>query len=49
MLTYSLSGGDTPSLLQAVHMKVRGKAMWFKSLDSDLTVVYSDYAYAGRH
>lgn len=48
VLTYSLPTGDTPSLLQAVTMRVRGKAMWFKSLDSDLTVVYSDYAYAGR-
>lgn len=48
VLTYSLPAGDTPSLLQAVSMKVRGKAMWFKSLDSDLSVVYSDYVYAGR-
>ncbi|GAB1488853.1 hypothetical protein MASR2M8_13010 [Opitutaceae bacterium] len=48
VLTYSLPSGDTPSLLQSVSMKVRGKAMWFKSLDSDLSVVYSNYAYAGR-
>jgi hypothetical protein len=48
VLTYSLPSGDTPSLLQAVSMKVRGKAMWFKSLDSDLSVVYSNYTYAGR-
>lgn len=48
ILTYSLPEGDRPALLNAVSMRVRGKAMWFKSLDSDLTVVFSDYQYAGR-
>lgn len=48
ILTYSLPSGETPALLQSVTMRVRGKAMWFKSIDSDLSVAYSDYAYAGR-
>jgi len=48
VLQYSLPEGDRPSLLQSVTMRVRGRAMFFKSLDSDLTVAYSDYVYAGR-
>lgn len=48
LLEYTLPDGDRPTLLKRVSMRVRGRALWFKSLDSDLTVLYSDYAYAGR-
>lgn len=48
VLEYTLPDGERPTLLKRVSMRVRGKAMWFKSLDSDLTVLYSDYVYAGK-
>ncbi len=48
LLEYTLPDADRPTLLKKVSMRVRGRALWFKSLDSDLTVVYSDYVYAGR-
>ncbi len=48
LLEYTLPEGDRPTLLKRVSMRVRGRALWFKSLDSDLTVVYSDYVYAGK-
>ncbi len=48
VISYSLPEVDRPTLLQSVTMRVRGRALWFKSLDSDMTVVYSDYRYAGR-
>lgn len=48
VITYSLPADGRPSLLQSVAMRVRGRAMWFRSLDSDLAVTYSDYVYAGR-
>lgn len=47
VMTYSLPTGDRPSLLQEVAVQIRGRAMWFKSLDQDMKVVYSDYSYAG--
>jgi hypothetical protein len=48
IITYSLPTEQTPSLLQNIEVQVRGRAFWFKSLDSDLTVSYSDYRYAGK-
>lgn len=48
VMTYSLPEGDRPTLLKDVTVRVRGRAMWFKSLDQDLTVAYSDYRYAGK-
>lgn len=48
LLEYTLPDADRPTLLKKVSMRVRGRALWFKSLDSDLTVVYSDYVYAGK-
>ncbi len=48
LMTYSLPAGDTPSLPQKVETRVRGRAFLFKSLDAEMTVVYSDYARAGK-
>jgi len=45
-MTYSLPAGDRPSLPQNVTTKLRGRAFWFKSLDADMTVIFSDYANA---
>ncbi len=46
-MRYTLPTPEQPTLLQKVTMRVRGRAMWFKSVDSDLTVDYRDYAPAG--
>lgn len=48
VLDYSLPEGDRPTLLKEVKVKVRGTTMWFKSLNEDMTVTYSDYEYAGK-
>lgn len=45
-IDYSLPTADRPSLLDRIAVRVRGRAMWVKSLDEDMTVVYSDYTYA---
>lgn len=48
LMTYSLPAGDTPSLPQRVLTRVRGTAFWFKSLDAEMTVTYSDFVQSGR-
>ncbi len=48
VIDYSLPTADTPSLLQRITVSVRGRAFFFKSLDSDMSVVYSDHRYAGK-
>ncbi|HEX2101521.1 MAG TPA: hypothetical protein VHF69_12695 [Candidatus Synoicihabitans sp.] len=48
VMEYALPEGDTPALLQRITVRVRGKAWFFRSLDSDLVVTYSDYQYAGK-
>jgi hypothetical protein len=48
VMTYSLPAGETPSFLKEVTVRIRGRAMWFRSLDQDMTVVYSDYVFAGK-
>jgi len=48
VMTYSLPSGETPSLLKEVTVRIRGRAMWFRSLDQDMTVAYSDYVFAGK-
>ncbi|WP_221028816.1 hypothetical protein [Actomonas aquatica] len=48
VIDYSLPEEDTPSLLQHIHVTVRGRAFFFKSLDSDMTISYSDHRYAGK-
>lgn len=48
-IDYSLPTADgTPSLLQHISVTVRGRAFFFKSLDSDMTIEYSDHHYAGK-
>lgn len=47
-IEYSLPVGEVPSLLQHIEVSVRGRAFYLKSLDSDMTVSYSDYNYRGR-
>jgi hypothetical protein len=44
LMTYSLPSGNVPSLPQKVETHVRGTAFVFKSLDADMTVIFSDYA-----
>ncbi len=48
VMTYSLPEGERPTLLKEVSVRVRGRAMWVRSLDQDMTVSYSDYVYAGK-
>ncbi len=48
LLTYRLPGESTPTLPDKVASRVRGTAFWFKSLDADLTVEFSDYARAAK-
>ena len=47
-MTYSHPNDAAPSLPQKVTTHVRGTAFLFKSLDADMTVVYSDYAKARK-
>ena len=48
VMTYFLPEGERPTLLKEVSVRIRGRAMWIKSLDQDMTVTYSDYTYAGK-
>jgi hypothetical protein len=48
VITYTLPTESTPTLLQEITVRVRGRAMFFKSLDEDMTVSYSDYAPATK-
>ena len=48
VMTYSLPAEGRPSLPQKVTTRLRGRAFWFKSLDADMTVTFSDYVRAGR-
>lgn len=48
ILRYSLPEADRPSLLLSTQTRLRGRAFWFKSLDADLTVTFSDHTKAGR-
>lgn len=48
-ITYSLPEDDMPTLLQEIKVSIRGRAFFFKSLDSDMTVSYSDYEYMGKN
>ena len=47
-MSYSLPAGDVPSLPQKVATHVRGRAFWFKSLDGEMTVTYSDFTPAAK-
>jgi hypothetical protein len=43
VITYTLPEENRPTLLREISVRVRGRAMYFKSLDEDMTVTYSDY------
>lgn len=45
---YSLPQANRPALLQSVTTRTRGRA-FFKSLDADMLVDYTDYAWAGKN
>jgi hypothetical protein len=47
-MRYSLPEGDRPALLEEIQVQVRGRAWIFRSLDSDLTVQFSDYQYVAK-
>jgi len=47
-MNYSRPTADRPSLLLSVTIQVRGRAFWFKSLDQDMTVTYTDQTPALR-
>jgi len=47
-MTYSLPQDGRPALPEQVTTRVRGTAFWFKSLDGDLTVTFSDYVRVAR-
>lgn len=49
LMTYSLPDETRPSLLQTSVTHLRGQAFFFKSLDADMTVTFTDYEPAGRH
>jgi len=43
LMKYSLPNAETPSLPQKVTTHVRGTAFILKTLDADMTVIFSDY------
>ncbi|MBK9991254.1 MAG: hypothetical protein IPP19_11105 [Verrucomicrobia bacterium] len=47
-MLYSLPTPERPALLQQITMHIRGRAMWFKSLDADMVVTYSEHTFAGK-
>jgi hypothetical protein len=47
-MTYSVPAADQPSLLLRIETRLRGRAFWVKSLDADLTVVFTDHEKAHR-
>ncbi len=46
-INYHLPSADRPALLEKITMRTKGRA-YFKSLDADMVVTFSDYAFAGR-
>lgn len=48
VMNYSRPSSNRPSLLQTITLRLRGRAFWFKSLDEDMTVTFSDYEKAGK-
>ncbi len=47
-MIYSLPTADRPTLLQQITLRIRGRAMWFKSLDQDMVVTYSAHEFTGK-
>jgi hypothetical protein len=48
VLSFSLPTANTPSLPQRITTHLRGRAFYFKSLDADMTVTYSDLEKVGK-
>jgi hypothetical protein len=48
IMIYSLPSADRPSLLTEVSLHIRGRAFWVKSLNQDMTLLFSNYAWAGK-
>ncbi len=48
-IRYTLPTPQRPTLLDKISVRVRGRAMWWKSLDDDMTVTYSDFRYEWKH
>lgn len=47
-MRYSLPDGARPSLLQSSETHLRGRAFFFRSLDADMIVTFTDYERATR-
>lgn len=43
LMTYAAPTASSPSLPQEVRTRMRGRAFWFKSLDGEMSVTFSDY------
>jgi len=43
VIRYTLPEENRPTLLQEIKVRIRGRAMFFKSLDQEMTVTYADY------
>lgn len=48
VMTYGLPSHGTPSLPLTVTTRLRGRAFLVKSLDAEMTLVYTDYAKVGK-
>ncbi|MFT3780675.1 MAG: hypothetical protein QM790_01580 [Nibricoccus sp.] len=48
VMTYSLPTAERPSLLDKITVRMRGRAMWFKSVDEEMTVTYSEHKFVGK-
>ena len=46
VMTYRPPAAGVPMLPQTVKTRVRGRAFWFKSLDAEMIVTFSDYVRA---
>lgn len=47
-MTYHRPEDNRPALPREVLTRVRGRAFFFKSLDAEMTVTFSDYVWAGK-
>lgn len=47
-MIYSVPTDGRPSLLQQITVHMRGRAMWIKSLDANMTVTYTEHTFAGK-
>ncbi len=44
VISYSLPTAETPALPREVSTRQRGTAFWFKTLDAEMSVTFTDYA-----